>query len=88
MSCSIPVITTNAGALPEVVGRDGSCGVLVPPEDPDALADAIKRLLADADLRRKLAVGGRKRIEERFTWEACARRCVEVYESVIAARKR
>jgi glycosyltransferase involved in cell wall biosynthesis len=88
MSCSVPVITTSAGALPEVVGRDGSCGVLVPPEDPDALADAIKRLLADVDLREKLAAGGRKRIEERFTWEACARRCVEVYESVIAARKR
>ena len=88
MSCSIPVITTSAGALPEVVGRDGSCGVLVPPEDPDALADAIRSLLADADLRKKLAVGGRKRIEECFTWEQCARRCVEVYENVIAARKR
>jgi glycosyltransferase involved in cell wall biosynthesis len=88
MSCSVPVITTSAGALPEVVGSDGSCGVLVPPEDPDALADAIRRLLADSDLRRKLAAAGRQRIEEMFTWEACARRCVEVYESVIAARKR
>jgi len=88
MSCSVPVITTNAGALPEVVGRDGSCGVLVPPEDPDALAEAIKRLLADAGLRRKLAAAGRQRIEDLFTWEACAARCVEVYESVIAARKR
>jgi glycosyltransferase involved in cell wall biosynthesis len=88
MSCSVPVITTSAGALPEVVGSDGSSGMLVPPENPRALADAIKRLLGDAELRKKLALGGRKRIEERFTWEQCARRCVEVYEGAIAANKR
>jgi glycosyltransferase involved in cell wall biosynthesis len=88
MSCEVAVITTSAGALPEVVGTDGRSGMLVPPEDPRALADAIKRLLADAELRKKLAVGGRQRILERYTWEQCAQRCVDVYEGVIAAQKR
>jgi glycosyltransferase involved in cell wall biosynthesis len=60
----------------------------VPPEDPRALADAIKRLLADAGMRKKLALGGRQRILERYTWEKCAMRCVEVYKDVIAAQKR
>jgi len=88
MSCGVPVITTSAGALPEVVGTDGEGGVLVPPEDPHALADAIKRLLGDAELRGRMSVGGRRRILERFTWEQCARKCVEVYEGAIAAQRR
>ena len=88
MSCEFAVLTTSACALPEVVGTDGRSGMLVPPEDPRALADAIKRLLGDAELRKKLAAGGRKRILERYTWEKCAQRCVEVYKGAIASQKR
>ncbi|MEA1959601.1 MAG: glycosyltransferase family 4 protein [Chloroflexota bacterium] len=88
MSCGVPVITTSAGALPEVVGTDGESGLLVPPQDPRALADAIGRLIGDIEMRKRLGSGGRQRILERFTWEQCARKCVEVYEGVIAAQKR
>ncbi len=83
MSCQLPVITTRAGALPEVVGRDGDSGILVPPADPDALAAAIKSLLSDESLRRKMGEAGRKRVERNFTWEQAAKRVVEVYEEVL-----
>jgi len=82
MSCGTPVIATRAGALPEVVGN-GSAGILVPPQDPAALAAAIKRLLADKPLRQKLGKAGRKRIEEAFSWEDAAKRTLEVYKEVV-----
>ncbi|MBE0480810.1 MAG: glycosyltransferase family 4 protein [Dehalococcoidia bacterium] len=86
MSCGTPVIVTRAGALPEIVGKDGA-GMLVPPADPAALAAAIKRLLADGPLRREMGEASRKRIEECFSWEATARNTVEVYREVVRARQ-
>jgi glycosyltransferase involved in cell wall biosynthesis len=83
MSCRLPVITTRGGALPEVVGQDGDAGILVPPADPDALARAIKHLLSDKNLQRKMGEAGRKRVEKNFTWEQAARRMVEVYQEVL-----
>ncbi len=82
MSCGTPVIATRAGALPEIVGNDGA-GILVPPADPPALAEAIKRLLADDSLRVKMGATARKRIEESFSWEVAARKTLEVYQEVI-----
>ena len=82
MSCGTPVIATKAGALPEVVGN-GSAGMLVPPEDPGALAGAIKQLLSDKPLRQKLGQAARKRIEEAFSWDDAAKKTVEVYKEVV-----
>jgi glycosyltransferase involved in cell wall biosynthesis len=82
MACGTPVIASRAGALPEVVGDDGA-GVLVPPADPAALAAAIKRLLADKPLRERMGEAARKRIVESFSWEAAARKTVEVYREVM-----
>ena len=82
MSCGTPVIATRAGALPEIVGNDGA-GILVPPADPPALAEAIKRLLADDSLRAKMGATARKRIEESFSWEVAAQKTLEVYREVI-----
>ena len=82
MSCSTPVIATRAGALPEIVGDDAA-GILVPPSDPPALAAAIKRLLADKPLRQKMGQAARKRIEDFFSWEAAARKTVEVYRELL-----
>jgi len=80
MACSLPVIATTAGALPEVVGQDGDAGILVPPADPDALAAAIKHLLRDRHLRRKLGEAGRKRVKTHLTWEQAAKKTLEVYQ--------
>jgi glycosyltransferase involved in cell wall biosynthesis len=82
MSCSTPVIATKAGALPEVVNH-GRAGLLVPPEDPSALAAAIKQLLSNQSLRQRLGEAGRKRIEEAFSWEDAAKKTLEVYKEVV-----
>ena len=82
MACGTPVIATRAGALPEIVGEHGT-GILVPPADPPALAAAIKRLLADKQLRQRMGDAARKRIEESFSWEVAARKTLEVYQEVL-----
>jgi len=82
MACGTPVIATRAGALPEIVGEHGT-GILVPPADPPALAAAIKRLLADKQLRQRMGDAARKRIEESFSWEGAARKTLEVYQEVL-----
>jgi glycosyltransferase involved in cell wall biosynthesis len=60
------VVAADVGSVAEVV-RDGETGLLVPPEDPDAVAEAIQRLLADERLRRRLGEAGRRLVLERFT---------------------
>ena len=83
MSCKLPVVATRGGALPEVVGQDGDAGILVPPGDPGSLAAAIKHLLSDEPLRRKMGEAGRKRIEQNFTWEQAAKKVLNVYEELL-----
>ncbi len=81
MSCELPVITTTAGALPELI-TDEETGILVEPGDVQALAGAIKRLLGDEELRRKMGSAGRLEVERRFSWEQAARQTIAVYEEV------
>ena len=87
MACGVPLVCTTGGALPEVVGRGGDTALLVPPNDPGALAAAIVRALDDAALRRRLARAGRARVVERFSWRATAEATVEQYREVIAAAR-
>ncbi len=87
MACGVPVIATTAGAFPEVIA-DGETGVLVPPGDAPAIADAIDRLLADPARRAAMGVAGVRRIREHFSWRVCAERTAELYEEVLAARRR
>jgi len=79
----VPVVATRTGAMPEVLGCPES---LVEPRDPEALAAAIERLLADVELRRTCARNGRERVREEFTWAHIAEQNVAVYERVLAAR--
>ena len=65
LALGTPVVTTDVTGIPEVV-RHGETGLLVPQHDPPALADAVERLLADPDLRVRLAAGGRRLIEAEF----------------------
>jgi len=81
MACSVPVVATTAGALPEVV-EDAVSGILVPPANPHALAGAIKLLLSDEALRKKMGDAGRKRVERHFSWRETAERTLEVYREV------
>lgn len=83
MSCQVPLIATKAGALPEVTGEDGEAGMLVPPADSAALAGAIRRLLGDELLRKKMGQAGRKRVERNFTWRQAVEKTVEVYQELL-----
>jgi glycosyltransferase involved in cell wall biosynthesis len=66
MAHGTPVVASAVGGVPEVV-EDGVTGVLAPPGDPDAFAEAIGRLAGDPALRRRLGEAGRRRLAERFS---------------------
>ncbi|MGC4082194.1 MAG: glycosyltransferase [Vicinamibacterales bacterium] len=68
MACRKAVIGTSAGGIPEVVAH-GRTGLIVPPRDPEALADAIVTLIQDDALRQQMADAGYARVRERFTVE-------------------
>jgi glycosyltransferase involved in cell wall biosynthesis len=84
MACGTPLIATTGGALPEVVGEDGVSALLVPPDDPGALAHAIVTAFADESLRLRLGLAGRWRVAERFTWQVTARATAEQYFELLA----
>lgn len=79
MACGVPVVSSNAASLPEVIG---DAGLLVPPDDPGALAAALRRVLSDADLRADLQARGWRQAA-RFTWDETARRTLAFYRRVL-----
>lgn len=81
MSVGTPVIASDAASLPEVVG---DAGLLVPGADTDALAEAIRRLLTDGELRERLSRRGKERAAT-FTWRRAAERTLEVYGHAVRA---
>ena len=81
MAAGKPVVATTVGGIPEVV-VDGETGILVPPRNHHAMADAIVRLLADAPLRERMGAAGLARVRERFTAEVMVRNTLLVYERV------
>ncbi len=85
MACGAALVATTAGAFPEVV-EDGVSGLLVPPADPRALADAIERVLDDHELRHQLGQEGRRRIVEHFSWRRTAVQTLALYQEVLAER--
>jgi MMP alpha-(1->4)-mannosyltransferase len=87
MACGRPLVATTGGALPEVVGRDGETGLLVTPDDPGSLAQAISRILDDAKLADRLGRGGRERVLGRFTWRATAEGTAEQYALALEDHK-
>jgi glycosyltransferase involved in cell wall biosynthesis len=77
MSQGVAVISTRTGSIPEVV-RDGETGLLVPSEQPDALADAMQRLYSDGSLRTTLGSAGRAWVREQFSQERIAKELLQV----------
>ncbi|MET0386544.1 MAG: glycosyltransferase family 4 protein [Polyangiales bacterium] len=86
MACEVPVVSSRGGALPEVLGEDGRCGMLVPPQNSEAMAHAIDQLLDQPERRLAMGKAGRERVLEHFTWRRAAERTVDVYREVIAER--
>ncbi|MFB6774533.1 glycosyltransferase [Streptomyces sp. NPDC056337] len=78
MACGVPVLATDVGAHRDCVA-DGSTGRLVAPEDPAALADAVRALLAEERLRRQYGRNGRERVLRHHTWARVADAVEQVY---------
>lgn len=85
MSFGKPVVSTNIpGSGVGWVNKDGVSGFVVEPKNPEALADGIKRTLADPEIYRKLSDGARARFDEQFTTERMVDRVLALYERVLA----
>jgi glycosyltransferase involved in cell wall biosynthesis len=80
MSCGVPLVSTDGGALPEVVG---DAGIIVPVKDSNAIAEAVDELLNNRERRQQLAIAGRKRIEEKFCWHLAAEQMTEFYREIL-----
>ncbi|MEW5767278.1 MAG: glycosyltransferase [bacterium] len=87
MACRLPVVGTDVGGTNELV-LDGQTGILVPPKDPERLAEAIVTLLRDKGLTRRMAEAGRKRVEEEFSLERMVNSVEEVYDRLTRKKLR
>lgn len=83
MACGTPVVASNVASLPEVVG---DAGLLVDPRDPQAIADAIARVLSDPALAEEMRQRGLE-WARKFTWERTAKETLQVYADVGGRRK-
>lgn len=84
MSCRIPVIASDVGGLQFTV-RSHETGLLVPPKDEAAFADAIDRVLLNAEWQQQLGLAARKHVEEKFSWDGVASQLVNLYLQLIDA---
>lgn len=93
MACATPLVVSRAGALPEVVGADGTgpagdaareCARIVTPGDPEELAAALGGLLDDPAHRARLGAAGLRRVQERYTWRAVAIATARTYTEAMA----
>jgi glycosyltransferase involved in cell wall biosynthesis len=82
MLAGLPVVATRVSAIPEIV-VDGETGLLVPPGDVTAVADALARLLDDAELRRSFGEAGRRRAHDEFSVQHMVEGTVRVYEEAL-----
>lgn len=83
-ACGVPVVVSDAGGLPEVV-RHEETGIVVPRNDPEALAAALRRLVVDDALRARMGVAGRRFVMEQYEWESCVDTMLDCYREVIDA---
>jgi len=87
MAAGVPVVASNRCGMPYLV-RDGETGYLVDPLDPADIADALRRLLSNAELRTRMGTKARQVAGERFHVEQVARRTHEVYLQAVGAFQR
>ena len=86
MACERPVVASAVGGIPEVV-VPGETGLLVPPADPRALADALNRVLRDRAAANAMGHAGRRRVEEHFSWTTIAARTHRMYQELLKERR-
>jgi glycosyltransferase involved in cell wall biosynthesis len=87
MAAGVPVVATSVGGIPEVI-RDGIDGMLVPPGEPDALAEAMLKLLLDPQLATRMGEAARERMSQSFSIEKMVREFEDLYLYLIRSRGR
>ena len=86
MAAGLPVVASRVGGIPEVV-QDGATGVLVPPQDPGALAAAVVRLLRDRDEARRLGEAAARRVRDRHSLQAVAAQVDALYREILERKR-
>jgi glycosyltransferase involved in cell wall biosynthesis len=81
MAAGLPVVATRVGGLPDLV-REGQTGLLVPPRDANALADAVRKLLDTPELRERLGAAGRERQRTEFDFARFVERIEDLYRTI------
>ena len=76
----VPVIATNVGGIPELISNNIT-GLLVPPENPEAMTDAINKLLSDNNTKQKLSKNAFEFINKNFSWDILIEKYIKLYES-------
>ena len=84
MAAGLPVVTTDEGAIPDIV-RDGGNGFICPVHDPQSVADAIRKLLMDSNLRKEMGECGHRRFLEAFTADAFESRLIGILKQELDA---
>jgi glycosyltransferase involved in cell wall biosynthesis len=84
MAMGIPTVSTYVSGIPELIENEES-GLLVPEKDPEALADALQRLLRDGDLRERLARNGRRQVQAEFNIHSNAARMADLFQRYLKA---
>jgi glycosyltransferase involved in cell wall biosynthesis len=82
MAAGVPVVATAVSGIPELVSHEDN-GLLVPPDDPEALADALVRLHGDPELAARLVANGRRTVAERFDGERLARELAALFAEAV-----
>ena len=85
LASGLPTVATEIGGITEII-QDGNTGVLVPPENSDALARAVARLLRDPELSRKLGRSGREYVQRNFSFERLVREVDALYTELLESR--
>ncbi|WP_442940337.1 glycosyltransferase family 4 protein [Nocardioides sp. B-3] len=83
MACETPLVVSRAGAIPEVVGPDGECAIMVTPGDVGELELALPELIDDPERRARMGKAGRERVQRLFSWRAVAAATAAAYERTI-----
>jgi glycosyltransferase involved in cell wall biosynthesis len=83
MACGVPAIGCKGEGGPEEIATYGEGMLLVPPRDPDALAETIGSLLSDDARLKQLADSARKTAADEFSWDRCGRATVRAYEQAL-----
>jgi glycosyltransferase involved in cell wall biosynthesis len=82
-ACGLPVIASHVGGLAEVV-HDGETGFLVPARDPHSLAERLRNLVANPELRAAMGAAGRRLVEQEYNWSKNADHMEALYRSILA----